>query len=192
VEGEASLPAERFVWQRSHPHSFKSFHSLLNNLRLQSGWPAFICPPAACSSRRKSRYARRRLRSAFKGPVRGMDDGPNSFVDNDACRAHGKEQRGNEENKNCACGAFENWVHGVTFRVIACFRRRSGSDPHGSAASAESNLLGTGAAGAVAGCGNGQRNVLCPQLPQSPLRPSMNSDRRPLLLGGLVENKLLG
>ena len=70
--------------------------------------------PGTCFSHCKSGQARQRPRSAFKGSVRGMDDGPNSFIDEDARRASGKEQGANEENKNSAYGALENYVHGVS------------------------------------------------------------------------------
>lgn len=67
--------------------------------------------PGACASHRKSGYARQRLRSTFRGPTRGTDGGPNSFVDNDACHADDEEQGANEGNKNSAYRTFENWVH---------------------------------------------------------------------------------
>jgi hypothetical protein len=94
----------------------------VNWLNSTRNFSVHLREPAACASHRKSGYARGRLRSAFKGPVRGMDDGMNSFVDDNPCRACGKEQGGNGENKNGAYGAygaFENWVYGVTFQAIA-------------------------------------------------------------------------
>ena len=72
--------------------------------------------PAACSSRQNRQAARQPLRTAFKGSVRGIDDGLGSFLDDDKYRTGGKEQRGNEEDQNTTYSALENHVHRVTFR----------------------------------------------------------------------------